>query len=117
MPDYDKIGREVRAIFTAFPVEPETEEGRMVADLRYPGWRERGMPPAVPTPEAAERWGHLWWRQMGGTAEVVLVTNFAADDPVAPLGFYEPMSRTPRRVESDCFWAGPVLERPVRREG
>jgi len=73
-----------------------------------------GAPPLVPTTEAVERWGHLWWRQMGGTAEVVLVTNFAADDPVAPLGFYEPISRTPRRVESDCFWAGPVLERPVK---
>lgn len=41
MPDYDKIGREVRAILCAFPIEPETEEGKMVADLRYPGWREK----------------------------------------------------------------------------
>jgi hypothetical protein len=54
---------------------------------------------------------------MGGTGEVVLVMNFPADDPVTPLGFYEPMSRTPRRVEGDCFWSGPVLERPVKKEG
>jgi hypothetical protein len=41
MPDHDKIGREVRAMFAGFPVEPETEEGGMVADLRYPGRKEK----------------------------------------------------------------------------
>ena len=114
MPDYDKIGREVRDILTAFLVEPETEEGRMVADLRYPGWREKGMPPAVPTPKAVETWGHFWWRQVGGTADVVFVANFTADSPVAPLGYYEPRRNVPRAVVTDGFWLGPVLERPVR---
>jgi len=116
MPDYDKIGREVRAIFTAFPVEPETEEGRMVADLRYPGWRERGMPPAVPTPEAVERWGDQWWRLVhsdgsaveppSDTLQVVMVCGDGY--------FYEQGNDTTQEFVDDGRWFGPVLERPVK---
>ena len=110
MPDYDKIGREVLAMFTGSPVEPETEEGRMVADLRYPGWREKGMPPLVPTPEAAERWGRWWWHKSFGDVHVVRVVpgEFGAC-------FYTTEVALPQTVmDCDAGWLGPVLERPVK---
>lgn len=112
MPDYDKIGREVRAIFTAFPVEPETEEGRMVADLRYPGWREKGVPPQVPTPEAVERWGNYWWvdtedPKLGHV--VALVWMLDGNLVYAYVG-----NHWPDPVDESVAWLGPVLERPVK---
>ena len=112
MPDFDKIGREVRAMFTGSPVEPETEEGRMVADLRYPGWREKGMPPLVPTPEAVERWGHWWWKQsdMWENPGVVWVD-------VVARRVYNAGNEVDSPVFNDGSWLGPVLERPVKREG
>ena len=115
MADYEKIGKEVRALFTAYPVEPETEEGRMVADLRYPGWREKGVPPAVPTPEAVERWGRSWWLWEPGYSEPQIV--YIGGHSEYPLHILPVGSDAEDEIDGAGEWLGPVLERPVRREG
>lgn len=115
MSDFNKIGREVRDIFTASPVKPETEEERMVADLRYPGWREKGTPPLVPTPEAVEKWGEWWWYE--GDIVEVFECSGATPGWGRLLATRSGDEREYYVNGMDGEWAGPVLERPGKREG
>lgn len=68
-------------------------------------------PPEVPTPEAIERWGPLWW------LEDAIVPEHA--EPVWLRTESECIwihsRRDDRRIKSSDRWRGPLLERPPPR--